>query len=211
MTTSFSLAQALNWLEGFHSRVLAQEPWLTELDAAIGDADHGINMARGLRAVEAVLQTTSPPTFEALFRATGMALVRAVGGASGPLYGTFFLRCAAGLGPVTAADSDQLAAALRAGLNGVAERGRASEGDKTLLDALAPGLRAFETALGAGATLATAAAAASAAAVAGRDATGPLQARRGRASYLGERSIGAIDPGAASMALLLEALAAALA
>lgn len=206
----FTLPQARDWLSGFHDRVLAQETRLTDLDAAIGDADHGTNMARGLRAVIAQLQAAPPSSLEALLRTAGMALVASVGGASGPLYGTFFLRCATGLGPGSEADAASLAAALRRGCDGIAERGRAAVGDKTMLDALAPGLAAFEAALAAGEALAPAAARASAAADAGRDGTAPLLARRGRAAYLGERSIGHIDPGSASMALLLEALAAAL-
>ncbi|MEB3199842.1 MAG: dihydroxyacetone kinase subunit DhaL [Synechococcaceae cyanobacterium] len=207
----FSLPQAQAWLRGFHDRVLAQESLLTELDAAIGDADHGTNMARGLRAVAARPELAAAPTLQALLRAAGMALVASVGGASGPLYGTFLLRCAGGLGPADSAAAADLAAALRLGLDGLAERGRASPGDKTMLDALSPAVSAFEAALADGASLDTAASLASAAAQAGRDGTAPLQARRGRAAYLGERAIGHLDPGAASMALLIEALAAALA
>lgn len=211
MTSTFSLDQALAWLAAYHGLVLAKETLLTDLDAAIGDADHGTNMVRGLRAVMAEIETTAPATLEALLRSAGMALVRSVGGASGPLYGTFFLRCASGLGPVAVADAAKLAAALRAGLAGIAERGRATVGDKTMLDALAPALDAFDAALAAGEPVGQAAAAATAAAALGRDGTGPMLARRGRASYLGERSIGPIDPGATSMALLIDSLAAALA
>lgn len=205
----FTLARARDWLSGFHDRILASETLLTDLDSAIGDADHGTNMARGVRAVISQPEASAAPSLEALLRGAGMALVASVGGASGPLYGTFFLRCAGGLAAVDSVDAAVLAAALRLGLNGIAERGRASVGDKTLLDALAPAVAAFEVATAAGEGLAQAAARASAAADAGRDGTEPLQARRGRAAYLGERSIGHVDPGATSMALLIEALAAA--
>lgn len=209
-SSSFGLRQARAWLCLFQERVLAEETLLTALDAAIGDGDHGTNMARGLNAVVEGLEASAPDTLEALFRAAGLALVSAVGGASGPLYGTFFLRCAAALGPKPDVEGTQLAAALRAGLEGIVQRGKAAAGDKTLIDALHPGLEAFEAALSGGAPLRAAALAASTAAARGRDGTEPLIARRGRAAYLGERSIGHIDPGAASMALLLEALAAAL-
>lgn len=206
----FTLARARDWLSGFHDRILARETLLTDLDAAIGDADHGTNMTRGVRAAIGQPEVSAAASLEALLRAAGMALVASVGGASGPLYGTFFLRCASSLGPAASVDAACLAAALRTGLNGIAERGRAAVGDKTLLDALAPAVAAFEAALANGEGLAQAAAQASAAADAGRDGTEPLQAHRGRAAYLGERSIGHVDPGATSMALLIEALAAAL-
>ena len=139
-----------------------------------------------------------------------MTLVTSVGGASGPLYGTFFLRAATAVGDATSLDGAALLAALRAGLEGIVARGKAEAGDKTMYDALAPALAAFEAALGSGADVGAAARAAADAAAAGRDATEPLLALKGRASYLGERSVGHIDPGAASSALLLAALADAL-
>jgi dihydroxyacetone kinase-like protein len=137
--------------------------------------------------------------------------VTSVGGASGPLYGTFFLRAATAVGESTSLDGPALVAALRAGLDGIVARGRAEAGDKTMYDALTPGLDALEASLGSGVDLADAARAAADAAAAGRDATEPMQALKGRASYLGERSVGHIDPGAASTALLLGALADTLA
>ena len=141
----------------------------------------------------------------------GMTLVTSVGGASGPLYGTFFLRAATAADDATSLDGPALVAALRAGLDGIVARGRAEAGDKTMYDALAPGLDALEASLGSGADLADAVRAAADAATVGRDATEPMPALKGRASYLGERSIGHIDPGAASTALLLGALADTLA
>jgi len=192
------------WLTRFRDLVTAQRAHLTELDSAIGDADHGANMARGTAAVLEKLGSAPPETLDALFKTAGMTLVSTVGGSSGPLYGTFFLRMGAGVGAVASIDAAALGAALRAGVEGVAQRGKAEPGDKTMLDAMLPALDAFD---GAGGDLAAAAAAASSAADAARDATAPLQARKGRASYLGERSVGHIDPGAASAALLFTALA----
>jgi len=198
------------WLREFARTVHEQRDQLTELDSAIGDADHGTNMDRGLAAAVAALDDAAPETAGALLKKVGTTLVSTVGGASGPLYGTLFLRMAVALGDDDAASAEQLAAALRAGLDGVAARGRAELGDKTMLDALAPAVDALDAALAGGAALGEALAAASDAAERGRDATTPLQARKGRASYLGERSIGHQDPGATSVALLVAAAATAL-
>jgi dihydroxyacetone kinase-like protein len=197
------------WLRLFGQLVAEHREELTALDAAIGDADHGTNLERGTRAVVDALGTTPPAGASSLLKQAGMTLVRTVGGASGPLYGTFFLRMAGALdddGPVPA---DAFARALRAGLDGLMARGRAEPGDKTMVDALVPALDALDRELASG--LAAALAAASAAAQGGRDATVPLQARKGRASYLGERSIGHQDPGATSAALLVAAAARTLA
>ncbi len=195
------------WLEGFRSQVTENKAYLTELDSAIGDADHGSNMARGMTAVMEKLGATPPATFDELFKSVGMTLVTSVGGASGPLYGTFFLRLGMSAGAVAQCDGAALAAALRAGLGGVVDRGKAEAEDKTMYDAMAPALDAMDSALESGGTLAEATAAARDAAAAGRDATEPLVARKGRASYLGERSAGHLDPGATSTAMLFDALA----
>ena len=202
--------QLVDWLRRFRALVGQNQALLTELDSAIGDADHGSNMARGMNAVVEKLDGESPETVDALFKAVGMTLVSSVGGASGPLYGTFFLRFGASAGAVGELDAGELSAALRAGLGGVVARGKAEAGDKTMLDAMIPALDSFDAALAAGRDLDAASAEASSAAAAGRDATAPLVARKGRASYLGDRSAGHIDPGAASTTLLFEALAAAL-
>ncbi|GIG70865.1 dihydroxyacetone kinase subunit L [Phytomonospora endophytica] len=171
---------------------------LTALDTAIGDGDHGLNLRRGFAAAaEAVGDTPG-----AVLKAAGTALVNTTGGASGPLYGTFLRRAAKALGDDPTATATAFAAALGAGLEGVRRLGGAAEGDKTMIDALAPAVAAFT-----GDDFSTAARAAADAAASGRDATKPLVARKGRASYLGERSAGHIDPGAASSALLFEALA----
>jgi dihydroxyacetone kinase-like protein len=152
----------------------------------------------------------APATAGELLKKVGMTLVTSVGGASGPLYGTFFLRAGTSAGDARDLDGPALLAALQAGLEGIVARGKAEAGDKTMYDALAPALAAFEDALGSGADVGSAARSAAEAAAAGRDATEPMLALKGRASYLGERSVGHIDPGAASSALLLAALAGTL-
>jgi dihydroxyacetone kinase-like protein len=198
------------WVREFARTVTEHRDELTALDSAIGDADHGTNMARGMSAAVAALEEKPPTDPAALLKQVGMTLVSKVGGASGPLYGTLFLRMAGALGdgPV---DGAGFARALRAGLDGVVARGKAEPGDKTMLDALVPACDALDAALADGRPLDAALQAAAEAARAGRDATVPLVARKGRASYLGERSAGHQDPGATSTALLLDAAASTLA
>ncbi|MDN3310054.1 dihydroxyacetone kinase subunit DhaL [Microbacterium oryzae] len=195
------------WVALFRDRIAAEQERLTALDSAIGDADHGANMARGTMAAAANVAETRPQTVAEFGKAVGMALVSSIGGASGPLYGTFFLRFGTAGDGLDELDGPALARALRAGLDGVVSRGRAEPGEKTMIDALAPAVAAFEAEAG---DVAAAAAAAARAARAGSDATEALVARRGRASYLGERSAGHLDPGSVSSALLFEALADAL-
>jgi phosphoenolpyruvate---glycerone phosphotransferase subunit DhaL len=203
--------QLAAWLRRFHELVIKNQAELTELDSAIGDADHGINMARGMTAVIEKLDEEQPVLTNGLFKTVAMTLVMSVGGASGPLYGTFFLRFAGAAGPAIELDADALHTALRAGLAGVVERGKAEPGDKTMVDALLPALDSMEALIKKGSDLVAAVTAARDAAAAGRDATVQMVARKGRASYLGERSVGHMDPGAASMSLLFDALAAELA
>ena len=210
MAEGVSTADLVAWVRAFARSVSAEKDQLTALDAAIGDADHGANMDRGLTAVVAVLDDPALDTPAALFKKVGMTLVSTVGGASGPLYGTFFLRLGAALGDAQPVSPDGVAAALRAGLDGVVARGKAEAGDKTMYDALAPALDALDGALAAGEPWDKALRQASAAADAGRDATIPMLARKGRASYLGERSTGHQDPGATSAALLVAVAAQAL-
>ena len=193
------------WVHRFAHLVAENRDYLTELDAAIGDADHGSNMDRGMKAAVAALDASPPATAGALFSKVGMTLVSTVGGASGPLFGTLFLRIGSTLGDAETTSAPQLAAALRAGLGGVVDRGKAGPEDKTMYDALAPAVDALDAALADGADLAASLKHASDAAAAGRDATTPMLARKGRASYLGERSVGHQDPGATTVALLLEA------
>jgi phosphoenolpyruvate---glycerone phosphotransferase subunit DhaL len=193
------------WVREFAARVSANRDYLTELDSAIGDADHGANMDRGMTAAVAALDELHPESAGALFTKVGMTLVSTVGGASGPLFGTFFLRLGTSLGDTAQATPHQFAAALRAGLDGVVARGKAEAGDKTMYDALAPATDALDAALASGADFPAALASAADAAAAGRDATTPMLARKGRASYLGERSVGHQDPGATTVALLMQA------
>jgi dihydroxyacetone kinase-like protein len=207
---SFDDAALGRWIRTFAGLVAANKDVLTELDSAIGDADHGANMDRGMRAVVAALDGTEPAGAAALLKQVGMTLVSTVGGASGPLYGTFFLRMATAAGEVDSLDGPAFAKALHAGLEGVVARGKAEAGDKTMFDALAPAVEALDRSMAAGAPLAEALRAATAAAENGRDATIPMLARKGRASYLGERSVGHQDPGATSTALLVAAAATAL-
>jgi dihydroxyacetone kinase-like protein len=206
---SLDVAALEAWVREFARSIAEHKDELTELDSAIGDADHGANMDRGMSAAVAAIDASPPADPAALLKQVGMTLVSKVGGASGPLYGTFFLRMAGALGP-DPADDETFARALRAGLDGVVARGKAEPGDKTMLDALAPACDALDAALAEGRPLGAALTAAAAAAGAGRDATVPLVARKGRASYLGERSAGHQDPGATSTALLLDAAVAAL-
>jgi phosphoenolpyruvate---glycerone phosphotransferase subunit DhaL len=208
--TMITVGQLADWLRRFHQLVIKAQTELTQLDSAIGDADHGINMARGMTAVINKLDGEQPTHINHLFKTVAMTLVTTVGGASGPLYGTFFLRFASAAGPAIELDADTLHMALRAGLTGIEERGKSGTGDKTMIDALSPALDAMETVIKNGGDLQAALNAAREAAVTGRDATVPMVARKGRASYLGDRSVGHMDPGAASMALLFEALAAEL-
>jgi dihydroxyacetone kinase-like protein len=210
MEDGATTADLQEWVRTFARLVEADKDLLTELDAAIGDADHGANMHRGLTAAVAALDAAGPVGPAALFKKVGMTLVSTVGGASGPLYGTFFLRLGSALGDVEPVGPDAFAAALRAGLEGVVARGKAEAGDKTMYDALAPAVDALDAALAAGETWPAALRRASAAAGSGRDATTPMRARKGRASYLGERSTGHQDPGATSVALLLAAAVDAL-
>lgn len=205
MTDNVTTAVLDEWVRTFANLVAENRDHLTELDAAIGDADHGSNMDRGMKAAVAALDETPPATAGALLTKAGMTLVSTVGGASGPLFGTLFLRMGTSFGDADTASAPDFAAALRAGLDGVVARGKAEPGDKTMYDALAPAVDALDAALGDGSQLATGLKAARDAAAAGRDATTPMLARKGRASYLGARSVGHQDPGATTIALLLEA------
>ena len=208
---AISYEQLLNWLRFIDESLIEQRGYLTELDSAIGDGDHGTNLARGAAASSNKVDIERPEYVGDLFTLVGMTLVSSVGGASGPLYGTFFLRFAASAGHRQELTLQQFANALDAGVGGVVERGKAELGDKTMYDAMEPAAAAFRAAVEKGADAQSAARAAFEAAAAGRDATADLVARKGRASYLGDRSVGHVDPGAASTALMFEALAEALA
>ncbi|MGW1161488.1 dihydroxyacetone kinase subunit DhaL [Streptomyces sp. NPDC002513] len=184
------------WMTATAVSVDREAERLTALDSPIGDADHGSNLQRGFRAVAAVLEKEAPGTPGEVLQLAGKQLISTVGGASGPLYGTLLRRAGKALGDSDEVTEEQFAQALRAGVDGVMALGGAAPGDKTMIDALVPAVDA----------LATSFAAAAAAAEEGAVATTPLLARKGRASYLGERSIGHQDPGATSSALLIAAL-----
>jgi phosphoenolpyruvate---glycerone phosphotransferase subunit DhaL len=198
------------WIIAAAAMIEANRDHLTQLDAAIGDADHGINLARGFTAVLAAIDGspagTDATTPGAVLTLTGATLISKVGGASGPLYGTAFRRAGKALGTAPTVGLPELEQALTAALAGVQQLGAAREGDKTMVDALAPATRAFSKAIAEGASTADALAALATAAAEGAAATVQLQARKGRASYLGPRSVGHEDPGAASTALILAAL-----
>jgi dihydroxyacetone kinase-like protein len=211
MADNVDVAALTEWIREFARVIGENAQLLSDLDAAIGDADHGINMERGMTAVLGALDEAAPTDMPALCKQVGMTLVKSVGGASGPLYGTFFLRMATPLGATDDVAATDFAAALRAGVEGVVQRGRAESGDKTMYDALAPALDALDAALASGADLSKALSDAAAAAQSGRDATESMVARKGRASYLGQRSVGHQDPGATSSAMLIAAAATAFA
>lgn len=185
------------WLEAVADSVGEEAARLTELDSPIGDADHGSNLQRGFTSVRSALGQETPETPGAVLMLAGRTLVSTVGGASGPLYGTLLRRTGKALGNAPRATPEQLRAALAEGVAAVAQLGGSAAGDKTMLDALEPAVEA----------LADGPRAAADAALRGAEATAPMQARKGRASYLGERSVGHRDPGAASSALLMAALA----
>jgi dihydroxyacetone kinase phosphoprotein-dependent L subunit len=191
------------WMTRFSELITADTERLTRLDSAIGDGDHGSNLDRGMRAAVAALDADLPPG--KVLMTAGRTLVSKTGGASGPLYGTALRRAGKALGDAPEVSPEELGVALRAALDGVRELGKAEEGDKTMVDAWIPAVAAYEAAAGEG--FAPAARAALDAAEKGAEATVPLQARKGRASYLGPRSVGHLDPGAASTVLLFRALA----
>ncbi|MDF5755881.1 dihydroxyacetone kinase subunit DhaL [Spongiactinospora sp. TRM90649] len=195
-----------DWIDEIARLVTAERDHLTELDAAIGDADHGANLDRGFTAARATLSARPPGTPGDALVLLGGALIRKVGGASGPLYGTLFRQAGKALGDAPRVTPADLAGALEAGLRAVRELGHAEDGDKTMVDALAPAVRALREAVGNGEGERAAFEAASRAAQEGASATIPLRARKGRASYLGERSVGHIDPGAVSSSLIMQAL-----
>src|SRR5215213_7009004 len=214
MGTPIALDQALSveeWMTGAAAAIEAEADHLTQLDSAIGDGDHGINMTRGMRAVTAALagaDAAAPPGRQLTL--AGKTLVSTVGGASGPLWGSALRRGGRALGDAAELDGPALLEVLTAALAAVQELGAAVPGDKTMVDALGPAVEALRERVEAGAGLDSALAAAAEAADAGARATTPMQARKGRASYLGERSVGHQDPGATSTALIVRALGSAL-
>jgi len=203
---SISKEQILKWLETT-ARVLEEnKDYLTELDAAIGDADHGINMNRGFQKVKQQLTSLGDLDIATILKTVSMTLISATGGARGPLYGTFFLRASMAAKGKSQLDSQDAIALLQAGLDGVVQRGKAQLGDKTMVDALTPAVNNFKAAISANNDLLEALKTAVNGAEEGMKGTIPLVAKKGRASYLGDRSVGHQDPGATSSYLLLKSL-----
>ncbi len=200
-----SLEQVRAWIDRLEAVYTENKEYLTELDSAIGDADHGINMARGFIAAKQALAENPPADIGALLKSVSMTLIKTVGGASGPLYGTFFLKAAMTCTGQTELDAEGIEKLFEDGINGVKQRGKAVVGDKTMIDAWEPALTAIKDTRQNGASIAEILDAAVAAAEQGRDSTVPLVARKGRASYLGERSKDHQDPGATSTVLMLTA------
>lgn len=194
------------WLQLTAAVMEEQRNFLTELDAAIGDADHGINMDRGFKKVMEKLPAVEQKDIGSILRETALALISSVGGASGPLYGTFFMKAGAVAAGREQLNDGELSCLLRAGVEAVIERGRAKVGDKTMVDALVPAIDTLEGALEEGMDIKEALKRAVASAQREMKNTIPMIAKKGRASYMGERSIGHQDPGATSAWLLLKAL-----
>jgi dihydroxyacetone kinase-like protein len=204
---SVSYDDAVRWVKTFTAVIAENKEYLTELDSSIGDADHGINMDRGMQAALGKIDGLPNGDIGNLFKTVGMTLVSTVGGASGPLYGTLFLRLGTTLAGRSEVEPDDWLAALTQAIDGVQARGKAVPDDKTMVDALLPAREALAEAIAGGASFSEALRRSADAAEAGMKATIPLVARKGRASYLGERSAGHQDPGATSSYLLLNSVA----
>jgi dihydroxyacetone kinase-like protein len=204
---SISAGDVRAWIGDYAGAIAEHRQELVRLDTAIGDADHGTNMDRGMRAAVEKLEATDGDDIGGLLKAVGMALVSKVGGAAGPLYGTLFLQMGMATGGRSELDLAGWTDALEAGVKGVQARGKAELEDKTMLDALLPAVDALRAAAGDGASLGDALTRSADAAEEGMKATIPLEARKGRASYLGPRSVGHQDPGATSSHLLLRTAA----
>ena len=204
---AISRGAVIEWIKAFSATIAANKDYLTELDSAIGDADHGANMDRGFQAVLTKLPSVADKDIGTVLKTVGMTLVSTVGGAGGPLYGTFFMQMGTTTVGKLELTIDDWVTALEAGVNGVIMRGKANPGDKTMVDALTPALTTLKQATSNGTPLPTALQQSAQAAEQGMLDTIPLVARKGRASYLGERSAGHQDPGATSSHLLLKTAA----
>ena len=203
---SIEKEQILKWLEITATILEKNKDYLTELDAAIGDADHGINMNRGFQKVKQQLTNLADRDIETILKTVSMTLISTMGGASGPLYGTFFFRASMAVKGKSQLDAQDAIALLQAGLDGVIQRGKAKLGDKTMVDTLIQGVDTFKEAISSGQDLVQGLTKAVDAAEVGMKSTSPLVAKKGRASYLGDRSVGHQDPGATSSYLLLKSL-----
>lgn len=203
-------AEVLQWLQAIATVIEQHKDELTELDAAIGDADHGINLDRGFKKVMQQLPTVSDKDIGSILKQVSMTLISSIGGASGPLYGTLFLKASATVAGKEELSDHDVVTLLHQGVDGIIQRGRAQRGDKTMLDTWLPALEALKSAIEAGDSLADAMQQAVTAAEQGMKDTVPMLAKKGRASYLGKRSIGHQDPGATSSYLMLRCLSASL-
>ncbi|GBE95647.1 dihydroxyacetone kinase subunit DhaL [Nostoc cycadae] len=199
-------AQILQWLKIFESEIEQNKEYLTNLDAAIGDADHGINMSRGFKKVMSQLPTVTHQDIGSILKTVSMTLISSVGGASGPLYGTLFLKASSVAAGKQELTTQELLELLQAGLDGVLQRGKAQLEDKTMVDVLSPAVVAFRQAIEEGKDSLAAMQQAVAISEQALENTKPMLAKKGRASYLGERSIGHQDPGATSSYLMLRSL-----
>lgn len=195
----------LAWIGELQQVYADNKQYLTDLDSAIGDADHGINMDRGFTAAKAELDASAPAEINAVLKAVAMSLIRRVGGASGPLYGTFFMRASSACAGKSELEAADVVAMFDAGVQGILQRGKAQLQDKTMVDAWLPAMDAMNQSLENGEDISAILQKGAAAAEQGMKDTIPLQAKKGRASYLGERSIGHQDPGATSTHLMLQA------
>ncbi len=205
--SSLDTKQMAAIVEGMAKKTEAEKEYLTELDNEIGDGDHGINLARGFEAVEKKLPSLAGGDIGALLKGVGMQLVSTVGGASGPLYGTAFMKAGMACKGLTEIDGPAFVKAMEAAVDGIKMRGKATEGEKTMLDALCPALKVMQDDVAAGKSLKEALQDAAQAAEKGVEYTKTIIATKGRASYLGERSLGHQDPGATSSLYLLQVLA----
>ena len=205
--SSLDTKQMAAIIEGMAKKIEAEKDYLTQLDNEIGDGDHGINLARGFEAVEKKLPSLAGGDIGALLKGVGMHLVSTVGGASGPLYGTAFMKAGMACKGLTELDGPAFVKAMEAAVDGIKMRGKATEGEKTMLDALCPALKVMQDEVAAGKSLKEALQDAAAAAEKGVEYTKTIIATKGRASYLGERSLGHQDPGATSSLYLLQVLA----
>ena len=201
----------LRWLNIYNELLQENKRYLSDLDSPIGDADHGINMARGFGKVAEKLPSISEADIGSIFKTAAMTLLSSVGGASGPLYGTFFLRAGQTVGAKEELSTEELSQMVASGVEGIKHRGHANVGDKTMIDAWMPAVAALEKEAGNGGSMQQAISAAMDASEQGMKDTIPLKAKKGRASYLGDRSIGHQDPGATSTFLMLKALQTAIA
>lgn len=202
--SSLDTKQMAAIIEGMAKKIEAEKDYLTQLDNEIGDGDHGINLARGFEAVEKKLPSLAGGDIGALLKGVGMQLVSTVGGASGPLYGTAFMKAGMACKGLTELDGPAFVKAMEAAVDGIKMRGKATEGEKTMLDALCPALKVMQDEVAAGKSLKEAL---QDAAEKGVEYTKTIIATKGRASYLGERSLGHQDPGATSSLYLLQVLA----